>query len=152
MPLSHETPIDWAPPVAYLLSFILSEEPLRLCTIFVQISYINYLGRSISHILEYLQTSSLPNIPICNTTYQLPYLRFMTLFVDSKVSMVFASNHVSQQYHMQPPVVHIPLVYLVPLPIIPLPVYTLLKDVLVLTMLWFVSIFPSQNHNSTSNA
>ena len=31
------------------------------------------------------------------------------------------------------------------------PMYTLLKNILVLTMLWFVSIFPS-NHNSINNA
>mgnify|MGYP006957855608 CR=1 FL=1 len=41
----------------------------------------NYLGRSFSHILKYLQTSSLPNIPNCNTTYQLPYLRFINLYL-----------------------------------------------------------------------
>ena len=40
---------------------------------------INYSGRSFSHILKYLQTSSFPNIPICNTTYQLPYFRFIRL-------------------------------------------------------------------------
>ena len=33
---------------------------------------INYLGRSFRHILEYLQTSSLSNIPNCDTTYQKP--------------------------------------------------------------------------------
>ena len=33
---------------------------------------INYLGRSFRHILEYLQTFRLPNIPNCDTTYQLP--------------------------------------------------------------------------------
>ena len=41
----------------------------------------NYLGKSFSHILKYLQTSSLPNIPNCNTTYQLPYLRFIRLYL-----------------------------------------------------------------------
>ena len=29
----------------------------------------NYLGRSFNHILKYLQTSSLPNLPNCDTTY-----------------------------------------------------------------------------------
>ena len=39
----------------------------------------NNLGKSFNHILKYLQISSLPNIPNCNTTYQLPYLRFISL-------------------------------------------------------------------------
>ena len=107
----------------------------------------NYLSKSLRDILKYL-----PNIQNCDTTYQLPYLRFMTLFVDSKVSMFFASNHVSQQYHMQPPVVHIPLVYLVPPLVIPLPMSTMLEDISALTMLWFFSIFPLQNPNSTNSA
>ena len=41
----------------------------------------NYLGRSFSHILRYLQTLSLPNIRNCDTTYQLPYLRFIDLYL-----------------------------------------------------------------------
>ena len=41
----------------------------------------NFLGKAFSHILKYLQTLSLPNIPNCNITYQLSYLSFISLYL-----------------------------------------------------------------------
>ena len=49
----------------------------------------NYLGRSLSLILKCLQTSSLPNIPICNTVPIAMFEVYQFVFVDSKGSIFF---------------------------------------------------------------
>ena len=49
----------------------------------------NYLSRSFKHILKYLQTQSHPNIPNCNIAYQLPYLRFISLYLWIRRDQIF---------------------------------------------------------------
>ena len=41
----------------------------------------NYLCMYFGHILEYLQTSCLPNTPNCDTTQQTPYFRFISIYL-----------------------------------------------------------------------
>ena len=65
---------------------MLSKEPLRLCT---YRDHKNDLDKSFSHILEYLQLSSLPNIPNCDTTYQLPCFKFINLYLWIQVCIAF---------------------------------------------------------------
>ena len=73
-PIFHDTPIIIIALLAtyYLLCYVLPKIIHNRCP-----NPINYLGRSFNHTWEYLQTSSLPNIPNCDNTYQLPYFRFI---------------------------------------------------------------------------
>ena len=80
-----------------VLPFILSKIPLRLCTISIQIPEIIWAGLSVICILKYLQTSSLPNIPNCNTAYQLPYLRFISLYLWIRRDQIFF--HQTMSHH-----------------------------------------------------
>ena len=90
------------------------------------------------------------------SSYQLPIAIYLGLLVSNyrfKCINVFASNHVSQQQHLQIAIssIHLPLVDLVPPPIIPHPMYTLLGDILVLTMLQCYDSFPYFNHKVTTS-
>ena len=98
-----------------------------------------YLGMSFNRSLKYLKT--------------LPYFRFISLYLWIQMYHWFLHQTMSHNNSIcKPPLVHIPLVYLVPPSIIPLRMCTLLEDILVLTVLWFISIFPLQSHNSIDNS
>ena len=105
-------------------------QPLRLCTIFVQI--LEMFGQVFQSHFEIPSTLSLPNIPNCDTAYQLPYLRFVGLYLWIQRyqfgSLFFSIKPLLIAIAFAISFVHILVVYLVPLPIIPLPMYTHLEN------------------------